>query len=64
MEHQRLAFLEARDGKAGAKAFAVQDLRLYRTAISLHRGIGADRDRRKLLVASCNCFRRYVLEMT
>jgi hypothetical protein len=63
METQRLSFIEATNGKRDAQAFARQALKLYRIAIIHHSGIGADRERRKLLVASCRCFRRYLQEV-
>lgn len=63
-EAERLRFLEARDGRAGAVDFARRTLRIYRAAVK--RGRNGRRSAyggayRRALLMSCLDFRAYLL---
>ncbi len=65
-EGQRLAFVEARDGRASAGAFARQTLGIYRSALAQRNRAGFrcgyGLEYRRELVESCLALRRYLRE--
>lgn len=62
-EAERLAFVEARDGKAGAIDFAERTLRAYREALKRKNGrivLGYGQAYRRTLLTSIMALRRYL----
>lgn len=66
-EHQRLAFIEGRDGKDAAIAFAKQTYQNYRKAVLSSRKRGVTKihfaslpEYRRSFIESCAIFRQYL----
>jgi hypothetical protein len=63
LEAERLRFVEARDGRQGARDFALRTLRIYRAAVKRGkdgRRSGYGNAYRRALVVSCLDFRAYL----
>ena len=66
-EHSRIAFVEQRDGKEAAIAFAKQTYRIYRTAVLSSRKRKATKvhfaslpEYKRSFIESCTVFRQYL----